>query len=267
MCFVLNNNTGYFNGEIYRQVTGTATGIKPAPPYADLSMGYLELKLFYKLRAKLGKKVAFYFWKGYRRYLDDGIIFWDKRICDFDLIFNILNEMESSIKFTMERSDSHLKYLDVLVYKSSDGFKTVVKSKDTDSGTFVHFTSSHPRHCKENIPFSMARRVKALTDDTNLAEEQMSLLSSRLRSSGYPEGLINSAVQSAMKLSTADFRQPKAKTVDDDIITFVNTFDLAHLNSFRGSKVLLRGCLPVYSAGQYLEIPESLTVGESHQTY
>ena len=31
MKHVLENNTGYFNGEYYKQVVGTATGIKPAP--------------------------------------------------------------------------------------------------------------------------------------------------------------------------------------------------------------------------------------------
>lgn len=228
MCFVLNNNTGYFNGEIYQQVKGTATGIKPAPPYADLAMGYLEIELFYKLRAKLGNTVALYFWNAYRRYLDDGIIFWDKRLCEFQEVFVILNDMHPSIKFTMERSDTSLKYLDVLVYKGHDGFKTVVKTKDTDSGTYLPFTSSHPRHCKENIPFSMARRVKALTDDTSLARQQMSELSSSLLAGGYPEGLVNSAVTNAMGLSTVELRKPKHKPTDDSVIAFVHTYDPAH---------------------------------------
>ena len=226
ICFVLNNNTGYFNGEIYRQVSGTATGIKPAPPYADLAIGYLEIQLFYKIRAKLGKKVALYFWTNYRRYLDDGIVFWDKRLCDFSEIFVLLNSMHPSIKFTMERSDSELKYLDVLVYKTPTGFKTMVKSKDTDSGTYLPFTSSHPRHCKENIPFNMAKRVRSLTDDDDKAWEQMSELSARLLRGGYPVGLINSAVQDAMRLSTTELE--KSKNTDEDIITFVHTFDPSH---------------------------------------
>ena len=226
MCFVLNNNTGYFNGDFYRQVSGTATGIKPAPPYADLAIGYLEIQLFYKIRAKLGNKVALYFWKNYRRYLDDGIIFWDKHLCDFMEVFNLMNRMHPSIKFTMERSDSELKYLDVLVYKTPKGIKTMVKSKDTDSGTFLPFTSSHPRHCKENIPFNMAKRVRALTDEDDMALQQMSELSARLLRAGYPEGLINSAVQGAMMLSSADLLKDKRN--DGDIIAFVHTFDPSH---------------------------------------
>ena len=42
LLFVLKNNTGYFNGNFYKQTVGTTTGIKPAGTYADLTMGYLE---------------------------------------------------------------------------------------------------------------------------------------------------------------------------------------------------------------------------------
>ena len=94
-------------------------------------------------------------------------------------IFDLLNTMHQGLKFTMERSDQELKYLDVIVYKSDTGFKTVVKNKDTDSGTFVHFDSSHPRHCKENIPFNMTRRAKTLTDDVDLAWQQMGELKAK----------------------------------------------------------------------------------------
>ena len=226
MTFVLDNNTGYFNGEYYRQKTGTATGIKPAPIYADLAMGYFEINLFYKLRSKLGDRVAQYFWKSYMRYLDDGLIFWDKRIGDFTEVFNIMNVMDPSIKFTMERDDKQLKYLDVIVYKTHTGFETVVNGKDTDSGTYLPFKSAHPRKCKINIPFNMARRVRALTDSNVLAFEKMEELSSMLIAGGYPIGTIHSAVQAAMALSVSDIRNHQKDDVQDDkVIAFVHTYD------------------------------------------
>ena len=252
MIFVLNNNTGYFNGEFYRQITGTATGIKPAPPYADLAMGYLEVLLYYKLRTILGEKVASYFWQNYRRFLDDGIIFWDKRLCDFNEVFDILNSVHPTIEFTMERSDIELKYLDVLIYKTNEGFKTVVKTKDTDSGTFVHYDSYHPKHCLENIPYNMARRVRALTDEDDQAFSQMMELKSRLMSGAYPEGLVNSAIQAAMKLSTGELRKTKDEALDDDVIAFVHTFDRAHPDLLWKIKGLMSklytslDCIPIF---------------------
>lgn len=225
MTFVLNNNTGYFNGEIYRQKTGTATGIKPAPPYADLAMGYLEFQLFHKLQAKMGEKIARFFHENYKRFLDDGIIFWDTRLGNFGEIFDYMNSIDSDLKFTMERNDHSLKYLDVLIYKTNLGFETVVQSKNTDSESILNYTSSHPRSCRDNIPFSLARRVKALTDNEKMASIQMGNLSSRLIKANYPKGLVYSAVQNAMSLSTFELRQIKKEVGNDDVLPFVHTYD------------------------------------------
>ena len=139
----------------------------------------------------------------------------------------------------MERSDTELKYLDVLIYKTPTGFKTVVQDKDTDSGTFVHFESNHPRHCKENIPFNMARRVKALTDDDDLAFSQLMALKTKFVAGAYPVGLVNSAIQEAMALSTGDLRNHIKIPRDDDIITFVHTFDPSYPDLMRKIKDLI----------------------------
>ena len=56
----------------------------------------------------------------------------------------------------------------------------------------------------------------------------MSELASRLLAGGYPEGLVNSAVTDAMKLSTVDLRKPKDKSPDDGVIAFVHTYDPVH---------------------------------------
>ena len=259
MEFVLDNNTGYFNGNFYRQVTGTSTGIKPAPTYADISMGYLEIKLFYKICKKLGKNVALYFWRSYRRYLDDGFVFWDRRLCDFDEVFQILNNIHSSLKFTMERSEESLKYLDVIVYKTESGFQTVVSSKDTDSGTYLPFNSAHPRRCKTNIPFNMARRIRALTDDDHLVREKMDDLSARLKLGGYPEGMVKSAVQMAMGLSVSDLRKVKPKSEDGDCITFVYTYDPEYPEFMNNIKSIIsrlftsRECRPIFGNSRIID--------------
>ena len=117
LSFVLKNNTGYFNGHFYRQTIGTATGIKPAGTYADLVMGYLEIRLFSRLKINLGTKTAHYFWQYYRRYLDDGQIMWDSRLGNFQEILNIMNNLHPMLKFTSEKSMDKLIYLDITIIK------------------------------------------------------------------------------------------------------------------------------------------------------
>ncbi|NQY54553.1 MAG: hypothetical protein HRT42_13390 [Campylobacteraceae bacterium] len=259
MKFVLENNTGYFNGDCYKQLTGTATGIKPAPRYADLAMGYLEINLFYTLRSKLGSKVALHFWKFYRRYLDDGLIFWDTRLCPFENVFEIMNSLNRSIKFTMERDVNKLPYLDIEIYRTEKGFETMVYNKPTDSGNYLPFGSNHPRHTKTNIPFSLARRVKTLTNDDNLSKVKLEDLSSKLKDCGYPFGLVNCAVDTAMSLSTSDLRNKKPREEGDDLLVFVHTFDPAYnslMNRIRGitSRLITSNvCRPIFGGSKFIE--------------
>ena len=123
MFFILENNVGYFNGDYYKQVVGTATGIKPAPPYANLTIGYLEIKLFFKLNAKFGSKIANYFWDVYRRFLDDGQIMWDIRLGNFLEVLEVMNSLDPMIKFTYESSKEKLIFLDIVITKTQKASK------------------------------------------------------------------------------------------------------------------------------------------------
>ena len=180
LLFVLQNNTGYFNGIFYRQIRGTATGIKPAPSFADLTMGYLEIKLYYQLKHKINNQVASFFWKNYRRYLDDGQIMWDSRLGDFSNILALMNQLHPSIKFTSICDHFKLVYLNVTVLKTNVGFKTEIYNKDTDSDAYLPFGSSHPHHCKVAIPFELARCVRTLTDSNDTVKTKLNELVERL---------------------------------------------------------------------------------------
>ena len=226
MSLVLENNTGYFNGNYYKQENGTATGIKPAPPYANLAMGYLEIILFYKIKINLGKEVASYFWDQFRRYLDDGQIMWDMRLGSFKNILYYMNNVHPSIKFTSECSSTEVVYLDIRILKGMKGFKTVVYNKETDSDTFLNFNSCHPRHVKENIPFNLARRIRMLTDDDESCRDEMNSLTIKFKNALYPSGLIRTAVETAFKKDPKDLRKGTSGAADEnDLLTFVHFYD------------------------------------------
>ena len=225
LLFVLENNTGYFNGCFYWQVIGTATGIKPAGTYADLTMGYLEIILFSKLKISNGIKVAHYFWRNYRRYLDDGQIMWDNRLGTFESVFSLLNNLHPMLKFTCEHDINRLVYLDVILIKTPTCIETEIYNKETDIDTILPYDSCHPRHTVKSIPFNLARRTKALTDDPQRVEEKCRVLRAKFLRCRYPVGVVETAIESARFLNTNELRQVKPKEIDDNILTFVHTYD------------------------------------------
>ena len=93
--------------------------------------------------------------------------------------------------------------------------------------TYLPFRSSHPRSCRESIPFELARSVRALTDNDDTVRLKLSELQAKLERCGYPRGLVATACQTALTLDTTDLREVKEKdlSLKPKEIAFVHTFD------------------------------------------
>ena len=238
MLFILNNNVGFFNGKYFKQVVGTATGIKPAPPYANLTIGYMEIMLFYRIEINLGKPVAKYFWSHYRRFLDDGQIMWDTRLGDFKQVISLMDALDPCIKYTSECSIDRLTYLDIVIVKTETGFMTEIHQKETDGGAYLPFMSSHPRHTKTNIPFCLARRVRALTDDDEVCFSKMNILKDNLIAVGYPFGLVETAANEMINTNKNELRIVTSREGNNKILAFVHDFDSSLPQIFQEVKKL-----------------------------
>ena len=220
-----NQRIDELNKNSKKQVVETATGIKPAPPYTNLTIGYMEIKLFYKLNAKFGSKIANYFWDVYRRFLDDGQIMWDVRLGNFLDVLEVMNTLDPMIKFTFESSKEKLIFLDIVITKTHKGFETEVYQKETDAAAYLPFKSCHPRHTKINVPFNLARRVRCLTDNDNICDEKMQILVENLITAGYPKGLVTTAAKKARNTDKNSLRELKSREDSEKILAFVMTHD------------------------------------------
>ena len=103
--------------------------------------------------------------------------------------------MHPSLVFILEFGERKLNFLNVTILKKDDGFQTQIYNKETESDTYLPFTSSHPRHTKTNIPFGLAKSVKRLTDDDATVQVKLFELSDKLVRCGYPVGMVNSAAK------------------------------------------------------------------------
>ena len=66
-----------------------------------------------------------------------------------------INNFNDTIKFSHNISLSEVSFLDVNVKKSKDlEIENSVYVKNTNIHQYVEYSSSHPRSCKNGIPFS-----------------------------------------------------------------------------------------------------------------
>ena len=212
---VLKNNTFEFNGQFYLQLIGTAMGTKMAPTYANLVLGYLETKLYSKIEQTHGLDLKIFVEKGWKRFLDDAYITWDEIYGDINVLLEVLNGLHPRISFTLDYQSDSIPFLDILLLrdKENNRITTDIFHKKTDTFNYLPFGSCHPRHVKTNIPYTLARRIRLLTEDNTTREKRYKELSSRLSTKGYPQSIIDRGIQKAKAISNTEIisSEPKQK--------------------------------------------------------
>ena len=106
---VLENNNFKFDGELWHQLVGTAMGTNVAVIYAILVMAYLERKLYTRVNEMYPADYAEYIIKNRRRFIDDCFLIWNNQY-HLGEFFDMLNNLDDNIKFTMEKHTNKLHF-------------------------------------------------------------------------------------------------------------------------------------------------------------
>ena len=153
---VLRFNNFTFNDEHFIQIKGTAMGTRVAPNFANVYMGRFEENFVYKTE-----------WSNYViiwvRFIDDIFLIWKGDIDSITEFIGHLNNAAPSIKFTHEISTNSVNFLDTTVLEDRQGnISTDVYQKPTDTHPYLHWTSAHPPHLQQSIPYSQALTLRRI---------------------------------------------------------------------------------------------------------
>ena len=219
---ILKNSHFMFNEECFNLIRGTATGTTVAPTLANLTMGYLEIEFYEKIHKEYGEDIFQYVKQNWKRYLDDGQIFWKKSFGPIEKFVEILNSLDTSINFTYEASTKGLSFLNVFLYIENNKLLTDVFYKPTDSHDYLPFNSCHPRHIKVNIPKTLARIICTIVSDPERKLFRLRELKEWLLKAGYPFDLINNGFKSILEIDQITLRT-KIQEKQSNILPFVQT--------------------------------------------
>ena len=224
---VLTMNNFDFHGDHYIQVGGVAMGTKLAPSYAITYMNWFEETYVYTHPTQP------LLWL---RFIDDIYLLWDKSRAELDTFFEYLNSCTPNIKFTMEVSEDSVTFLDTTVKVIDNQLVTDLYTKPTDSHNYLWYTSAHPRHCKDSIPYSQFLRIRRICSRLQDFDKHVVQFAQFFRQRGYPLSLIEEAAIKARRLDRDLLLTPQTgpqPTCDpDNNIIMVNTYH-PHDNSLK----------------------------------
>ena len=108
-----------FNSSYYKQVDGVTMGSPLGPALANLFLGHLEKNWLSETFSPVH----------YRRYADDIFCVFDDEE-KADLFLDFLNSRHANLKFTIEKGNKKIPFLDTMV-NISDKFEVSVYRKPT----------------------------------------------------------------------------------------------------------------------------------------
>ena len=121
------------------------------------------------------------------RYVDDTFILLLQQE-DVQILLDHVNSIRPSIQFTMEKEqDNKLPFLDVLVTRTEQGFRSSVYRKHAFTGQYLNFNSHHPYTVKKGIVHCLQHQTKTVSSDTDAYREEMISLRHNLHRNNYPE--------------------------------------------------------------------------------
>ena len=228
--FILKNNNFLFDNVMWNQQVGTAMGHIFAPAYACLTIGYLEEDILFKteLSKVFDEFTVCEIKKNFKRYMDDGSTLLPPSI-ECETLLASLNNLHPAIEYTLEaamrvtideeKEVQILNFLDITVILDNDGrIETDIYYKPTNSHKYLDYHSFHPTHCKNNIPYALAKRIIVFVTNTTKMEYRLDQLRCWLRKCNYPNNVIEKGIHNA-RLQGPGF-PPKMK---NDSIPFVST--------------------------------------------
>ena len=103
----------------------------------------------------------------------------------------------------MEYSKDQILFLDILIKRNE-------KMTPTNIQKCPAFTSGHSNHCKQNIPFCLARRTCTIVENNAEKLKNLENLKSKFTKYKYPDWLIRERFQKALSILQKDHQMERS---------------------------------------------------------
>ena len=124
----------------------------------------------------------------------------------------------------MEYSKDAIPFLDILIKRNNDNIWMDIYYKPNDTHRCLPFSSNHPNYCKKNIPFTLARRICTIVENTEAKMKHLQNLKINLSNYQYPKQLTEFGINKALSIPLQELRTPKTIS-NENSLPFITTYN------------------------------------------
>ena len=166
-------------------------GTKMSPSYANIFMGILEKQML----STYPHKPFIYFC-----YIDDIFMIWTDGEDSSNTFLEHCNKQNQHIKFKQTGTGTTVPFLDVSVTLKNRKLHSDLYRKPTDKHQYLYYTSCHPKHTKNSLPYCLVLRLCRICSTEHLFSLHTDDIKQHLRKRGYTKGCINDAINKASQV-------------------------------------------------------------------
>ena len=224
------------DGQLYFQVDGVAMGSPLGVLFADFYMGVLERRVMENEDIRP---------LTYCRYIDDIFV----EVKSLHNLQELKAEFErfSPLNFTFEISnDDSLPFLDVMVTREANKYRTTVYTKKTNTGMCMNASSECPDRYKRSVIVSYVKRAFTHCSSWPDLHNELQRLSQTLVNNGYSINHIQDVIRKHMHHYNNGYRTPIVPTRPPIKLYYRNYMSTAYKTDERViNNIVKRGVIPV----------------------
>ena len=122
----------------------------------------------------------------------------------------------------MEYSKDDIPFLVILIKCNKDKIWMDIYCKPTDAHRCLPFSSNHPKHCKKNIPFTLAHRICTIGENTEAKMKHIKNLKMNLSKYQYHKQLTEFGINKTLSIPLQELGTPKTIS-NDNSLPFITT--------------------------------------------
>ena len=207
LTIVMKNNIIQFGDTYWKQISGTAMGISPAPPWAILFFALHEKVFTVKWKEQLP------FW---RRFIDDGLGLW-LRHPDPTTNNTLWNEFKHDVndyhglEWVFTHPSQTVDFMDLTISIANNKFTTTLFEKELNLYVYIPPNSAHPPGVVTGLVFGMILRIWKLCSRANDAKRRIKTFFRRLLRRGYTKTFLIPLFAKATENAKRHFRRTPAE--------------------------------------------------------